>query len=235
MASYSWKTAPSWNDFTGTLSNHKAQETIKWSETQLDIKSGGYTPSHGDRTTMKNDTDLSLTQGNFYTPTNTTSEVCEFSINAGSEHYMCGEIRLNPSTWINNIKGVGFEYCQNSGRNNAIHLRRVATLWYNASSNAYRGWGWSGNYEGRKETVSCWFETHDFRNTDEATWQTQGWRFHGFIFEFRTTSGVGSSFWSKVSFFNLKLYIGAYTNSSTPRFLIPRFREYRSALATPTW
>jgi hypothetical protein len=233
---YTWKTAPSSMTYShGNLTNHKAQEVVKWSDTVFDNKTGGYTPAYGNTYAMQDDTNVQLTQGNFYTINDTQSDVCEVSINAGSEHYACADVRLVPSSWINNFTGVGFEYYQDSDRNNSIFLRRVATIWYNAAANTYRGWGWSDNYEGNKETKGYFSLFHNFRNTDEITWQTYDWRFHGFIFEFRTTSGVGSSFTSKVRFFNLKLYTGAYTDSNTPRFLMPRFRSHTQALAKPTW
>ena len=236
MASYSWKTAPSWMRFVaGDLTNHKNQEVVKLADTVLDNKSGGHTPYAGNTTPMKDDCDLQFVQGNMFTKDSAQSDVCKVSINAGSEHYSCAEMKLNPSSWINNYKAVAFEYHQDSSRNNSIFLRRVSSIWYHAKENKYRGWGWPGDYESNKETVGYFQLYHDFRNTDEISWQTMDWRFHSLMFEFRTTSGVGSSFVSTVKFFNLKLYTGAYTNSSTPRFLIPRFRTFRDALATPTW
>ena len=236
MASHSFKTAPSWNNFVaGSLSNHKAQETVKWSDTIFDNKTGGYTPGYGNTDAMQDDTDIGFTQGNFYTPNDTTSEVCEVSINAGAQHYMCVDVRLTPSAWINNCIGVGFEYRQTSSSNNSIFLRRVATIWYNAANNGYRGYGWSGDLEGRKESTSYYHLLHDFRTTPELSWQAGSYRFHGFIFEFRTTKGVGSSHTSKVRFWNLKLYQGAYTGSGSPRLVIPRFRSHTQALSNPTW
>ena len=236
MASYSWKTAPAWMSYVeNDLDNHKAQEVIKWGDTTLANKSSGHTPYAGNTAHMKSDTTLTLTQGNIFTKDSSQSDVPKVAINAGSEHYTCAEATINPSCWLNNFKAVAFEYHQDSSRNNSIFLRRVSSVWYHAGENKWRGWGWDGNYEGRKETSGYFQLYHDFRKTDEISWQTMDWRFNSLIFEFRTTSGVGSSFWSAVKFFNLKLYTGAYTHSSTPRFLIPRFRSYREALATPTW
>ena len=50
---------------------------------------------------------------------------------------------------------------------------------------------------------------------EEQRWQDEGWRFKGWIFNFRSTKGTGSSFTSNVDFFNMKLHAGRLESTAT--------------------
>ena len=228
MGFYEIPTIPTRTLVPTSLSAHKALDVVDWGVTSAMLK-GQFTPTHGNRVEFTRDTDLSYRVGDIFEVPHNTSTNFRVSINAGSQHYGNVEVQLLEQRWPDNLLGYSFEYKQDSTRNNSIFMRHYAHVWWNIASNTHRTWGVDFDGESRKESSSYYYNYVNLAD-EEQRWQDEGWRFKGWIFNFRSTKGTGGSFWSNVDFFNMKLHTGRLEASSTTnREVLPQIRPSSEA------
>ena len=152
-------------------------------------------------------------------------------VNKRTVHSTIGnvEVQLLEQRWPNNLLGYSFEYRQDSTRNNSIFLRHYAHVWWDIASNTHRTWGVDFDGESRKESNAYYYNYVNL-DSEEQRWQDEGWRFKGWIFNFRSTKGTGSSFTSSVDFFNMKLHAGRLESTATTnREVLPQIRPSSEA------
>ena len=211
-----------------TLTAHKALDVVDWGVTSAMLK-GQFTPTHGNRVSFTRDVDLTYRIGDIFSVPHNTSTNFRVSINAGTQHYGNVEVQLLEQRWPNNLLGYSFEYRQDSTRNNSLFMRYYAHVWWGITNNTHRTWGVDFDGESRKESNSYYYNYVNL-DSEEQQWQDEGWRFKGWIFNFRSTKGTGSSFTSSVDFFNMKLHAGRLESTTTTnREVLPAIRPSSEA------
>ncbi len=229
MAVKTIPTIKAYQDMPADLATHKKRGYVKWGETTASTKSQ-FTPSHGTRHDYKKDVTLTLQTKDIFNTADHGDDCFKVSINAGKEHTSNIEVKLNDQRWYPHIHSESFEYHQDSSSNNSLYLKYYARVWHNVSKNEFYTYGTNFSGENTKETAG-YFYVKNALSDQEKTWQSGPvWRFKGWIFHFRSTSGAGSSHWSSVKIFNMKLHIGDPADKNAKsRLVLPAIRPSSEA------
>ena len=212
------------------LTEHKAINCHRdKSSSTAEARSSSWTPSHGNTQTYPRDTDCYAdpTQQNIWAPDNSAADRLQIKINSGTSHTMNHTIRLATWRWLRCLKYVGFEIHQSDSRNNSIYLDKIALIYVHESRSEWRSWG--TDWTGYKDWSGYRYFSHTMSQT-EKDWQIKdGYVLSEFIFNLATSGGVGSSFISTCSVFNLKYLPGAGSEgqpTGRAQIAMPRNRAF---------
>jgi len=193
-----------------TLEEHKAINCHRdRSISEEEARSSSWSPTHGNTQTYPRDTNCGVTPGetNIWAGLGSSPDRLQIKINAGTSHTMNHKVRLGTWRWVRCLKYVGFEVHQSHSRNNSIYLDKIALIYCHESRNEYRSWG--TDWSGWKDWAGYRYFCHPMTQT-EKDWQTKdGFILCEFMLNLATSGGVGSSFTSTCSVFNLKYLPGA--------------------------
>jgi len=210
MANHSIPTMNYGDRIPTTLDEHKAINCHRDSSTSEEgAQSSAWTPTHGNTQTYPRDANCWVATGetNIWAGLGSSPDRLQLKIDAGASHTMNHKVRLGTWRWVRCLKYVGFEVHQSDSRNNSIYLDKIALVYCHESRNEYRSWG--TDWTGWKDWQGYRYFAHTMSQT-EKDWQTKdGFILCEFMLNLATSGGVGSSFVSTCSVFNLKYLPGA--------------------------
>lgn len=144
--------------------------------------------------------------------------------NAGKEHFYICEVPMHQSRHWGPFNQMGIEWFQSNDANNSLHLRRIGRS-YRKRDDSSEFWSWSSPFDGEpnKETRGYFFYRENYERFEKER-QAEGYVLNSLWFQFRTTSGPGSSHMTYVELFNVRFGWGDGDPSDNYKICLPKIR-----------
>ena len=155
-------------------------------------------------------------------------EQIRVNVNTGSEYYLICKVKMDEGRHFGPFNKMGWEFFQSHDSNNSLFLRKIGRFYKHPETNEIWSFSSAWNGESFKESRGYFFATDRIVNIEKSHLE-EGYILNEIYFQFRSTSGVGSSHSSYVEIFDMRLGWDLGFEEDNKRICLPKIRPFSQA------